>query len=368
MGANSPSPASGPPFEFEAERQLAERAERSAFHFSVGRVVLLVVTGVSLYLLAPSIVEVFSAWDRLGDFNPIALPIVILLEILSFACVWLLQAIVLRSERYDAIVLSQLASNAFSRVTPGGGATGTALQARMLADAHFDLTLAATAVTVQSLMVTAALVALPVFVIPGVLTGTALPESLLQAAWVGVVVFTVMVAVGTVLLATRRPVCILGNWIERITNLLRFRRPKISGLGARLLLQRDEIRASMGSKWFQAVGASVGRWGFEYLVLLLALYAIDAKPNPWSVLLAFVVASVLTMIPITPGGLGFVEAGLAATLAAAGIGADAALAATLLFRLVSFWLPLPIGAAAGWWFRRRYPRRVLLAPSDTITP
>ena len=214
---------------------------------------------------------------------------------------WLLQAIVLRSERYDAIVLSQLASNTFSRITPGGGATGTALQARMLADAHFDLTLAATAVTVQSLMVTAALVALPVFVIPGVLTGTALPESLLQAAWVGVVVFAVMVAVGTVLLATRRPVCVLGNWIERITNLFRFRRPKITGLGERLLLQRDEIRASVGSKWIQAVSASVGRWGFEYLVLLLALYAIDAKPNPWSVLLAFVVASVLTMIPITPG-------------------------------------------------------------------
>lgn len=366
MGANSPSPA-GPPPEFDAERVVAERAERSVFSFSIGRVVLLVVTAVSLYLLAPSIAEVFSAWDRLGDFNPIALPIVIILETLSFACVWLLQAIALRSERYDAIVLSQLASNAFSRITPGGGATGTALQARMLADAHYDLTLAATAVTVQSLMVTAALVALPVFVIPGVLTGTALPQSLLQAAWVGIAVFTVMVAVGTLLLATRRPVCVLGNWIEHVTNLFRFHRPKITGLGERLLIQRDEIRSSVGSKWFQAVGASVGRWGFEYLVLLLALYAINAKPNPWSVLLAFVVASVLTMIPITPGGLGFVEAGLAATLVAAGIHADAALTATLLFRLVSFWLPLPIGAAAGWWFRRKYPRRMLPA-SDTITP
>ena len=78
-----------------------------------------------------------------------------------------------------------------------------------------------------------------------------------------------------------------------------------------------------------------------------------------NVLLAFAAASVLSMIPITPGGLGFVEAGLTATLVAAGIDADAAVAATLLFRLVSFWIPLPIGAAAGWWFRRRYPRRVL---------
>jgi len=197
-----------------------------------------------------------------------------------------------------------------------------------------------------------------VFVIPGVLTGTALPPSLLQAAWIGIAVFTVMVAAGALLLATRRPVRALGNGLQRVVNVFRFRRPKIEGLGDRLLVERDEIRETMGTRWFEAVGAAVGRWGFEYLVLLLALYAIDAKPDPWPVLLAFVAASVLTMIPLTPGGLGFVEAGLAATLAAAGIGTQKALAATLLFRLVSFWLPLPIGAVAGWWFRRRYPRQV----------
>jgi len=151
----------------------------------------------------------------------------------------------------------------------------------------------------------------------------------------------------------------LGNFVARVANVFRRNRPKITGLGDRLLVERDAIRERMGSRWVEAVAAAVGRWGFEYLVLLLALYAIDARPNPWSVLLAFVAASVLSMIPITPGGLGFVEAGLTALLVTAGIGADAAVAATLLFRLVSFWLPLPIGAAAGWWFRRRYPRRVL---------
>jgi uncharacterized protein (TIRG00374 family) len=341
------------------EEDAAERVEHGPLHLSVGRVVLLIVTAVSLYLLAPSIGEVFSAWDRLGDFNPLALPLVLVLETLSFACVWVLQAIALRTDRYDAVVLSQLAGNAFNRVTPGGGTTGTALQARMLADAGFDLTSAATAVTVQSLLVTAVLVALPVLVIPGVVTGTQLPESLLQAAWVGAAVFVLLAVVGTLLLATRRPVCMLGNIAARIANVFRRKRPKITGLGDRLLVERDAIRERMGSRWIEAVAAAVGRWGFEYLVLLLALYAIEAKPNPWSVLLAFVAASVLSMIPITPGGLGFVEAGLTALLVSAGIGADAAVAATLLFRLVSFWLPLPIGAVAGWWFRRRYPRRVL---------
>ena len=62
----------------------------------------------------------------------------------------------------------------------------------------------------------------------------------------------------------------------------------------------------------------------------------------------------LGLIPLTPGGLGFVEAGLAGMLVLAGIDAGAAAVATLAFRLVSFWLPLPAGIPAYWLFRRRY--------------
>jgi uncharacterized protein (TIRG00374 family) len=75
------------------------------------------------------------------------------------------------------------------------------------------------------------------------------------------------------------------------------------------------------------------------------------------VLLAYVAATVLAMIPITPGGLGFVEAGLAAMLRLAGVPGPEAVLATLAYRLVSYWLPLPAGAVAYWIFRRRVARR-----------
>src|SRR5688572_24157476 len=151
MGALSPSERAA---DSEPPATVASGARP---RLSVGRIVLLTFTGVSLYLLAPSIGEVFSAWDRLGDFNPLALPVVLLLEVASFACVWVLTAIALRSNAWRAIILAQLAGNAFSRVTPGGGATSTAVQARMLADTGIGYTTALTAITVQSLLVTAAL-------------------------------------------------------------------------------------------------------------------------------------------------------------------------------------------------------------------
>ena len=64
----------------------------------------------------------------------------------------------------------------------------------------------------------------------------------------------------------------------------------------------------------------------------------------------------LGLLPFTPGGLGFVEAGLTATLALAGVSAGNALVTTLVYRLLTFWLPLPVGAIAAFVFRRRYPR------------
>jgi uncharacterized protein (TIRG00374 family) len=63
---------------------------------------------------------------------------------------------------------------------------------------------------------------------------------------------------------------------------------------------------------------------------------------------------VLAQIPLTPGGLGFVEAGLTGTLALAGVHGGPAVLASLAYRLASYWLPLPAGLAAWILHRRRY--------------
>jgi uncharacterized protein (TIRG00374 family) len=61
------------------------------------------------------------------------------------------------------------------------------------------------------------------------------------------------------------------------------------------------------------------------------------------------------MIPITPGGLGIVEASLSGFLVLAGVDSGAAVLATLAYRLASYWLPLLAGPVAYAAFKRRYP-------------
>ena len=81
------------------------------------------------------------------------------------------------------------------------------------------------------------------------------------------------------------------------------------------------------------------------------------KATRWIGSMGFVaLAAFLGMVPITPGGLGFVEAGLVGTLSLAGIGTDQALLATLIYRLAAYWLPIPTGAVAYLLAARKYGR------------
>ena len=90
------------------------------------------------------------------------------------------------------------------------------------------------------------------------------------------------------------------------------------------------------------------------MCLLAALRATGANPRPSVILIAYAVAGVIGMIPITPGGLGIVEASLTGLLVLSEVNSSQAVLATLTYRLASYWLPLCAGPIAYALFRIRY--------------
>jgi uncharacterized membrane protein YbhN (UPF0104 family) len=330
------------------------------------RSALLLVTGASLYLLLPSLAAVFGSWRDLFELKPYWFAIALGFVSLSLLAVWALQRVALAGPSWFAVVTSQLAANALGRVVPGGMATAAALQYRMLVRAGVPPGRVGTGLAATSALLLAGLVALPVLALPALIAGTPVAHRLLHALWLGGVVFVLMLAAGTCAFAFDRPLELVGKAVD--WSLLQIRRTR-SGppLAALLLDERDQIRRTLGEGWKIAVPAAVGKSLFDYLTLIAALYAVDATPDPSLVLLAYVTGSLLGMVPLTPGGLGFVEAGLTGTLVLAGVDAGQAAAATLAYRLASFWLPLPAGALGYWLFRRRLgappePPRVLPQP------
>jgi uncharacterized protein (TIRG00374 family) len=145
------------------------------------------------------------------------------------------------------------------------------------------------------------------------------------------------------------------------------KRPPLEGLDNTLLTQRDEIRAVLGRQWWQALLLSAGRLAFDYLCLLAALRATGSHPRPSLILVAYAVAGIVGLIPITPGGLGIVEASLTGLLVLAEVNSSQAVLATLTYRLASYWLPLCAGPIAYGLFRLRYRSRPS-SPQPSVTP
>jgi uncharacterized protein (TIRG00374 family) len=320
-----------------------------------GRGLFLLVTFVSLYLLWPSLTEVFTQWRSLRELEPEWFAVALGVEALSFLAVWELQRIALQTRRWFPVSMSQLAGNAFSKVVPGGAAASGALQYRMLVRSGIPAGRIASALTAASVLLFGAVLALPVLSLPAIIGGTPVASGLAHAAYLGAAVFALMLLGGAAVFVWDRPLVVAGHVVEQVAGATVRRKRPPSGLAERLLTERDVVKQTFGRRWQAAVLAGTGKCVFDYLALVACLRAVGAEPNPSLVLLAYVAATVLGMIPLTPGGLGFVEAGLIGMLTLSGVSASAATVATLAYRLLSFWLPIPAGGVAWLLFRRRYP-------------
>src|ERR671914_1281960 len=175
------------------------------------RGLLLAVTGVSLYLLAPALLEVFGAYDRLDDFNPLWWIAMVLLQIGSYACMWELQRIAMRAERRAPVITSQLASNAFGRVVPGGVAAAGAMQYAMLTRGGVPAGRAASGMTASSVLVFGILLTLPLLALPAVLFGAPVDPGLGKAALIGGVMFVLLSPPGAAAVLWGGPLLPIGR-------------------------------------------------------------------------------------------------------------------------------------------------------------
>jgi uncharacterized membrane protein YbhN (UPF0104 family) len=290
------------------------------------RVLFLLVSAIALYGLLPQLLDVWTEIPKLHKLNPLWFGAMLVLEGGSFTCQWKLTRTALPMVSWFVAGTAQLVSNAVSKTVPGGGAMGAATGYRMLAVSGVNRGTAGAALAATAIVSNGVLFALPMVAVFGSILSAPVPSDLSVIAWGGALLFIVLFATVFTLVRFERPLWALGRLVERV------------------------------SGWKVALAAAVGNWGLDYLALVAALYAVGVTPRLSLVLLAYGAAAVLSMIPITPGGLGFVEAGLTATLLAAGVPGPDALLATLAYRVVSYWLPLPAGLVASILFRRRYGR------------
>jgi uncharacterized membrane protein YbhN (UPF0104 family) len=132
-----------------------------------------------------------------------------------------------------------------------------------------------------------------------------------------------------------------GTWLPWLWPLLRAGLADAIG-GLRLMWQvvATPRRHAAGLAGFPVY------WGGNLLCLYAALRAFGADPAVPALLIAYATGYVATALPLPAGGAGGIEASLAFSLTAIDVPLASAVLATLVFRFVTFWLPLPLAAVA----------------------
>ena len=153
--------------------------------------------------------------------------------------------------------------------------------------------------------------------------------------------------------------------------------PVRPGAGDRLGPGDDEVPrpdgAAAKARWQWITLATVVSHLSLFLVLLLALRFVGVDPEQVSTveaLAVFAFARLLTAIPFTPGGLGVIELALITGLAAAGGPRALVAAAVLVFRALTYVLPIPIGIGTYlfWRHNRSWRREPNTAPRTELVP
>jgi hypothetical protein len=224
---------------------------------------LLVVSAVSLYLLLPSLLSVFSSWRSLLRVDWRFGVLVLLFEVASSVCLWEVNRIALGSKGWFPVACSQLAGNAVGRIVPG---TATPFTVVMLEKTGLGGGEAAAALTASTGLQISTALALPVLAIPAIMGGAPVNHGLATAAYLGAGVFVLLIGAGAVLFNTDAPLEWLGRTIQRALNATVRRRQPVTGLSRRLLSDRDFIRSTLDRGWRSALVAAVGNTGFDYLL------------------------------------------------------------------------------------------------------
>jgi len=149
-----------------------------------------------------------------------------------------------------------------------------------------------------------------------------------------------------------------GRGLRRLTAWLALWVPGMNADTASAGLRREgeHLRALAADppRLAAAVAWGAANWLLDAAVLWLVLAAVGHPLDPLTLFTAYAVANVLGLLPITPGGVGVVEGVLIPSLVAAGVPAHLALVGVLGWRLVNYWLPIPVGALL-WLTLRHHP-------------
>lgn len=306
------------------------------------------------YLLLPRLVEARGEVSVLADVSAALLVPAVVLQAASLAAYTCLTQVILRggpSLPFGIQLRIDLTGYGTSHVVPGGGATAAALRYRLMVLRGLPAEVAASLAAVQTVLAVLGLLLV------------ATVGQLFTALRIGVNPMTLGLVVAVLVALT-----VGGSFLAHEPPSVRAAEPRRSDTWPRLQKarrtaevwgrrvarvtgqSRDVLRAAPTRR--RGLAWSVTNWLLDAACLWVCLAAYGEVMSPELVLSAYGVAGLVGLVPITPGGLGVVEGTLVPGLVVLGGASGPVVLGVLTWRLLQFWLPVPVAAVA--WLSLRW--------------
>ena len=296
-------------------------------------------------LLITAVVAALAWWagpdairDAVARMSTGWVGVAIIAELVALACLTQVQVATFRVTsghlpRLDAAVVA-LGSFSLSQLLPAGGAAGGVFAARRLAR-HTD---GVTATASAALAAACSLVMLGTVVTVGGLLSASVGSGDMTVAVVtgaaSLALVAVVVVVALLLADPSRRLRVVAWVADRTGRGPAARKDWLEALERQVAVLRRPGRLAPGLGWAALA------WTLDVAVLAAIVQAVGLPVSIAGTIAAYGVANLANAVPLTPGGIGLVEAGLAGTFVALGADPGAAAATALGYRLVGDMLPV----------------------------
>jgi uncharacterized protein (TIRG00374 family) len=293
-----------------------------------------------------------SVWASMSAMTWAEILLVAVAAAASMVATWIMICSVLPSIRLREAAVVNLGSNAVANTLPAGGALAMGVSWAMLSSWGVSTAEYVLYTLVSGIWNVFARLGLPVLALVILATASRPGAGLIAAAAVGLALLAALAAGLGLLMRSESFAVRAGRVLQRVlvTACRVARRPRSFDIPGSLLGFRDRAGALIAARGWRITAATAASNLTLWLVLLACLRGVGLSQAqvPWQTsLAAFAFVRLLTVLPITPGGLGITELGLIATLAGTGHRDGVQVtAAVLLYRAVTYLPPIPLGVIA----------------------
>ncbi len=295
----------------------------------------------------PKFASYSDVWPILAGLSAAQVVWLVLAQFLSRAAYWSVYMAALPGLRFWPSAVLIQTNSAMASVLPAGGAFAVGITYEMLGSWGFSNASITELIGVSGIWNFGVKLTMPTVSVLLLATGVK-SHPLVVAAVIGLAVCLVAGVVIGLVLWKEAAARALGSIADSVASwfLRPFRKGPVTYLEPAVVDIRRQTIDVARTRWFRLTWTSIASQLAAFLVFALSMRFAGipaSQVSPVAVFAAFTFGTLAGSIPITPGGLGTADAVYIAVMVAAGASHSAAVAGDLVFRTLTYLLPIPIG-------------------------